>query len=72
MGDPRNRQWGLTERPTGDPTAANFELTAEPLPEPGPTEVLVRTEYLSVDPYMRGRMRDSESSADPWPVGEPM
>jgi len=72
MGAARNRQWRLTERPTGEPTADNFELTDNPIPEPGPKEVLVRTEYLSVDPYMRGRMRDSESYADPWPVGEPM
>jgi len=72
MGTTSNRQWRLESRPTGEPTAENFELTEEPIPEPGPKEVLVRTEYLSVDPYMRGRMRDSESYADPWPVGEPM
>jgi len=71
-GTTSNRQWRLESRPTGEPTAENFELTEEPIPEPGPKEVLVRTEYLSVDPYMRGRMRDSESYADPWPVGEPM
>jgi len=41
-------------------------------PEPGPGEVLVRTLYLSVDPYMRGRMRDAESYAEPWGVDEPM
>ncbi|THE66832.1 NADP-dependent oxidoreductase [Salinadaptatus halalkaliphilus] len=67
-----NRQWVLSNRPTGEPTLSNFELVEEPVPEPGPKEVLVRTSVLSVDPYMRGRMRDSESYADPWPVGEPM
>ncbi|WP_436346857.1 NADP-dependent oxidoreductase [Natronorubrum sp. FCH18a] len=72
MGTTHNRQWRLANRPTGEPTADDFELTVDPIPEPGPKEVLVRTDYLSVDPYMRGRMRESDSYADPWPVGEPM
>jgi len=42
------------------------------VPEPGPREVLVATRYLSVDPYMRGRMGDAESYADPWDVGDVM
>ncbi|NHN47774.1 NADP-dependent oxidoreductase [Halostella sp. JP-L12] len=67
-----NRQWTLASRPTGDPTAENFELVEGEVPDPGPREVLVRTRYLSVDPYMRGRMRDAESYADPWEVGDVM
>jgi hypothetical protein len=67
-----NRQWLLSSRPTGEPTAENFELIETEVPTPDPHEVLVRTQYLSVDPYMRGRMRDAESYAEPWAVGEPM
>lgn len=67
-----NRQWVLDSRPSGEPTMENFELVEVEVPEPGPHEVLVRTTYMSVDPYMRGRMRDAESYAEPWGVGEPM
>ena len=67
-----NRQWLLDSRPTGEPTTENFELVETDVPEPGPHEVLVRTLYMSVDPYMRGRMRDAESYAEPWDVGDPM
>lgn len=74
-----NRQWKLAQRPEGKPSGENFELVEGPVPEPGPDEVLVKTLYLSVDPYMRGRMRDSGSYmsmssgyADPWPVDEVM
>ncbi len=72
MVDGTNRQWILTERPTGEPSTDDFSLREEPIPEPGPNEALVRTSYLSVDPYMRGRMRDADSYADPWTLGEPM
>jgi len=50
----------------------NFELVENEVPDPGPGEVLVETRYLSVDPYMRGRMRDAESYAEPWAVGDVM
>lgn len=66
------RQWRLTSRPTGEPSHENFDLVTVDRPDPGPGEVLVRTLYQSVDPYMRGRMRDAESYAEPWDVGEPM
>jgi len=66
------RQWQLASRPVGEPTAENFELVTVDRPEPGDGEVLVETLYQSVDPYMRGRMRDVESYAEPWNVGEPM
>jgi NADPH-dependent curcumin reductase CurA len=49
-----------------------FELVESEVPDPGPHEVLVRSLYMSVDPYMRGRMRDVESYAEPWDVGDPM
>jgi len=68
----QTRQWRLASRPTGEPTEENFELVTVSRPEPGPGEVLVRTLYLSVDPYMRGRMDAGESYAEPWAVGEPM
>ncbi|MFQ3319178.1 MAG: NADPH-dependent curcumin reductase CurA [Natronomonas sp.] len=67
-----NRAWRLESRPTGEPSMENFELVETEVPEPGAHEVLVRTLYMSVDPYMRGRMRDAESYAEPWDVGETM
>ncbi|THE64662.1 NADP-dependent oxidoreductase [Salinadaptatus halalkaliphilus] len=69
---PATKQWQLASRPVGEPTHDNFELVTVDRPEPGHGEVLVETLYQSVDPYMRGRMRDAESYADPWNVGEPM
>lgn len=70
--DDHNRQYRLRRRPEGRPHLDDFELTDDPVPTPGPNEVLVRTRYLSVDPYMRGRMRDRESYAEPWSVGDVM
>ena len=67
-----NRVYRLAKRPEGTPDHDTFELSEEEIPEPGPGEVLIKTLYLSVDPYMRGRMRDSESYADPWDVGDPL
>ena len=67
-----NRTYLLAKRPEGKPDHDTFELVEEEIPEPGPGEVVVRTHYLSVDPYMRGRMDDRESYADPWAVGEPL
>jgi len=66
------RQWVLDSRPTGEPTADNFALETTELDAPDRGEVVIRTLYQSVDPYMRGRMRDAESYADPWAVGDPM
>jgi len=67
-----NRQWLLTDRPHGQPTLDAFELVEEPVPEPGPKEVLLKTLWMSVDPYMRGRMRATDSYADYWELDEPM
>ncbi|OYR82669.1 NADP-dependent oxidoreductase, partial [Halorubrum sp. E3] len=65
-----NREWLLAERPDGEPDMDSFELRETDVPAPAPGELLVRTRYLSVDPYMRGRMRDAESYAEPWDVGD--
>ncbi|UPW00643.1 NADP-dependent oxidoreductase [Halorussus gelatinilyticus] len=67
-----NRKYLLAKRPEGKPDRDTFELVEEDVPDPDPGEVLVRTLYLSVDPYMRGRMDAGESYADPWEVGDPL
>jgi NADPH-dependent curcumin reductase CurA len=66
------REIRLASRPSGEPTDANFELAETAIPEPGPGEMLVRNSYLSVDPYMRGRMRDVKSYIPPFQVGDPL
>jgi NADPH-dependent curcumin reductase CurA len=58
-----NHQLLLASRPAGEPTPANFRLVESPVPEPAEGQVLVRHHYLSLDPYMRGRMNDSKSYA---------
>jgi NADPH-dependent curcumin reductase CurA len=67
-----NRQITLAARPTGLPKESDFRLVESPIPTPGPGEVLVRTLYLSLDPYMRGRMNDAKSYAPPVQIGEVM
>ena len=67
-----NRQILLKSRPDGAPGLDNFELVQRPVPEPADGEVLMRTRYLSLDPYMRGRMSAAKSYAKPVKVGEPM
>jgi NADPH-dependent curcumin reductase len=67
-----NRQILLKSRPEGAPNLDNFELVQSPVPEPGDGEVLMRTRYLSLDPYMRGRMSAAKSYAKPVEIGEPM
>ncbi|WP_411966157.1 NADP-dependent oxidoreductase [Haloferax sp. YSMS24] len=65
-----NRAWHLAKRPDGEPDPDCFELRESDVPEPNAGELLVRVKYLSVDPYMRGRMRDAESYAEPWEVDD--
>ena len=65
----RNRQVLLKRRPTGTPTAADFEIAEGPMPDPEAGEVLVRGIYLSLDPYMRGRISGARSYAKPVEVG---
>src|SRR5580698_1738334 len=67
-----NMQVRLASRPAGRPSAANFEIAAAPVPAPGDGQVLLRTRYLSLDPYMRGRMSDAPSYAPPVEVGAVM
>ena len=62
----------LNSRPVGAPTAANFRLRETPLPAPAEGQLLLRTLYLSLDPYMRGRMSDARSYAEPVGIGEVM
>jgi hypothetical protein len=66
----QTRQFVLARRPEGTPDRDAFAMEEAAVEEPRHGEVLVRTLYLSVDPYMRGRMRDRESYAEPWGVGE--
>lgn len=65
-----NRQIKLASRPTGEPKAENFDLVTSDIPSPNDNEMLLRTVYLSLDPYMRGRMSDAKSYADPLAVGD--
>jgi NADPH-dependent curcumin reductase CurA len=67
-----NRQVLLKSRPSGEPTEANFALVEAPVPEPGPGQFVARTIYLSLDPYMRGRMSEGPSYASPAALDEPM
>ena len=67
-----NRQITLAARPTGLPKESDFRLVESAIPSPGPGAALVRTLYLSVDPYMRGRMNDAKSYAPPVQIGEVM
>jgi NADPH-dependent curcumin reductase len=67
-----NRQVLLKSRPDGAPGLDNFELVQRPVLEPGDGEVLMRNRYLSLDPYMRGRMSAAKSYAKPVELGEPM
>ena len=67
-----NREWVLSSRPAGEPDLDCFALQETDTATPTENELLVQTHYLSVDPYMRGRMSDDESYAEPWVVGEPL
>lgn len=67
-----NRQITLASRPVGFPRVSDFHLVYSPLPSPATGDVLVRSVYLSLDPYMRGRMNAAESYARPVAIGEVM
>jgi NADPH-dependent curcumin reductase CurA len=66
------REWHLTRRPQGWPVPEDFALVEVPVRAPGAGEIVVRNEYLSVDPYMRGRMNDVKSYAPPFQLGAVM
>lgn len=67
-----SREIRLASRPTGWPVPENFELAEVEVPAPGPGQVLVRNLWMSVDPYMRGRMNDARSYVPPFEIGAPL
>ncbi len=69
---PRNQQILLDNRPEGEAAVSNFKLVETETPALQEGQVLVRHHYLSLDPYMRGRMNDGKSYAAPQPLGEVM
>ncbi|MFP5372246.1 MAG: NADP-dependent oxidoreductase [Actinomycetes bacterium] len=66
------REWHLAARPHGEPTPEDFRLVEKEHPDPAEGQVVVRMLVMSVDPYMRGRMRDAPSYSPPWRIGEVM
>ena len=72
MSNKINRQIILVKRPSGKPQPADFSLVDASVPVPEEGQVLCKTIYLSLDPYMRGRMNDSKSYADPVKINEVM
>ena len=67
-----SREWHLTRRPHGVPVDEDFTLVDVELPAPGAGQILVRNSFLSVDPYMRGRMNDAKSYVPPFQLDQPM
>jgi NADPH-dependent curcumin reductase CurA len=62
----------LKRRPRGEPTTSDFEMREDTIPTPGPGEVVTRTIWLSIDPYMRGRLREEQTYAVAIQIGEVM
>ncbi|MFN3570175.1 MAG: NADP-dependent oxidoreductase [Polaromonas sp.] len=69
---PKNQQILLDNRPTGEAVAANFKLVSSDTPALADGQVLVRHHFMSLDPYMRGRMNDAKSYAQPQALGQVM
>ncbi len=69
---PSNQQVLLDNRPSGEAVASNFKLVSSDIPQLQDGQVLVRHHYLSLDPYMRGRMNDAKSYAQPQALGQVM
>ncbi|MEL7481336.1 MAG: NADP-dependent oxidoreductase [Pseudomonadota bacterium] len=67
-----SKEWALAKRPVGEPTSADFAMKTVDVPEPKDGEIQVRNTWMSVDPYMRGRMMDRESYVPPFQIGETM
>lgn len=67
-----NRAWHLASRPDGEPSPSNFRMVESAVPELADGQVLVRNTFLSLDPYMRGRMSEAKSYATPQPLGQTM
>lgn len=72
MSEDTNRQILLAARPVGAPVASDFKLVETPMPVAGDGEMVLRTIYLSLDPYIRGRMNDAESYIEPIALGDVM
>ena len=68
----KSREIQLAARPVGEPRPEDFQLAEVEVPDPGPGELLVRNAWMSVDPYMRGRMNDVESYVPPFQIGSPL
>jgi NADPH-dependent curcumin reductase CurA len=66
------REWRLAARPHGEPVESDFELAEVEVPDPADGQILVRNAFLSVDPYMRGRMSERRSYVASYRLGEPM
>jgi NADPH-dependent curcumin reductase CurA len=67
-----NKTIYLKNRPSGVPSLNDFEFKEESKPSPGEGEILLKSKYISVDPYLRGRMRSGESYIEPFKVNEPI
>ncbi|MEO1028964.1 MAG: NADP-dependent oxidoreductase [Pseudomonadota bacterium] len=67
-----SREWALASRPVGMPVDNNFEMKTVDVAAPADGEIQVKNTFLSVDPYMRGRMMDRESYVPPFQIGETM
>ncbi len=72
MANDMQRSVVLKKRPTGEPAPEHFEVVSAAVPTPGPGQVLTRTIWLSIDPYMRGRLREVQTYAAPVMPGEVM
>lgn len=69
---PKSREIRLRSRPSGLPGPENFELVETTVPDPAPGQILVHNTFMSVDPYMRGRMVDRTSYVPPFQIGQPL
>ncbi|WP_018721551.1 NADP-dependent oxidoreductase [Salinispora fenicalii] len=72
MSNTANREIQLASRPQGWPTEENFRLVSTDIPTPGPGQIVVRNTFISVDPYMRGRMNDVASYVPPFALDAPL
>ncbi len=68
----QNKQWRLKQRPFGEPNSDTWEMTVEDVGEPADGEVLVKVEYVSLDPAMRGWLNDAKSYIEPVGIGDVM
>jgi NADPH-dependent curcumin reductase CurA len=67
-----SREVQLAARPVGEPKPSDFQVAETEVPDPGPGQLLVRNQWMSVDPYMRGRMNDTRSYVTPFALGAPL